>query len=181
MHFFFSRWVMVILHDASVTFFHMTNLIKVFVSEKDGRAALITFFDVLSFSSLLRLHILAPEYSHRAPTFTFLISKLTLKISFSPSESMDDMLSALQTRALQDLDVTEPRILSAMPIALAASSRIRPTLDTFRIEYSRPFWIVLSRYVDLRSLRRLAVWNNQYDYVDIKPDWGDLVLLSAAP
>ncbi|KAH8825879.1 hypothetical protein DL96DRAFT_1817316 [Flagelloscypha sp. PMI_526] len=147
-------------------FIHMTNLIKIFASGKDGRAALITFFEDLSFQ-VFGDYISSPPNTATAPLPSLFLFQT------------HPIADTLQTRALQDLDVTEPRLLSAMPIVLAASYGIRPTLDSFRIEYSGPFWIVLSRYVDLRSLTRLAIWNTQYDYVDIKPDRGDLVLLSA--
>ncbi|KAH8825849.1 hypothetical protein DL96DRAFT_1610085 [Flagelloscypha sp. PMI_526] len=164
----------------------MRRLAQVFMSGPNGSSTIESLLDVLNSSGLLRLDMVELQYPH-VSTFDSALFKFMrlptlqyLKIVLPPFGGSENLVRLFQSKALRDLEVTEPALLSMVPRVAEPYPFLRPTLDTFSVRNGSVFWRTLGQYVDLGELRRLAIWDYEDLVRDLKSDWGDLVTLSAS-
>ncbi|KAH8825896.1 hypothetical protein DL96DRAFT_126863 [Flagelloscypha sp. PMI_526] len=91
------------------------------------------------------------------------------------------LYTALRTRALRDVDISEARLLRNM---LASVDKVSgptplPILDTLRIRNSAAHWRNLMKFLDLKHMKRLGVWDYEQEIGDLTNEWGGLVTVSA--
>ncbi|KAH8797688.1 hypothetical protein DL96DRAFT_1688425 [Flagelloscypha sp. PMI_526] len=103
------------------------------------------------------------------------LQRLKLSISFFKNVEFGTIL---RTTSLSDLDVSDERLFSQLRPATARPT-VLPILDTLRLRYFSPKWRYLLGYLDLSSMKRLGIWDNEEQVTDLAYEWGGLVTASA--
>ncbi|KAH8825902.1 hypothetical protein DL96DRAFT_1681974 [Flagelloscypha sp. PMI_526] len=145
------------------------------------------FLDIIASSSLVRLDLIPFNGIGYSPAHW----KQLLLIRFTQCRSLQylklslgifvdyNFTSVLPAKALQDLDISDPRLLRHYNGSSESSLQTPlPILDTLRIR-GGPHWRKLLKVLDLTHLTRLGIWDFEQEMGDLVNEWGGLVTTSA--
>ncbi|KAH8798552.1 hypothetical protein DL96DRAFT_1688084 [Flagelloscypha sp. PMI_526] len=145
------------------------------------------FLDIIASSSLIRLDLIPFNGIGYSPAhwkqlllvrFTQCRSLQYLKLSLGIFVDYN-FTSVLPAKALQDLDISDPRLLRHYNGSSESSLQTTlPILDTLRIR-GGPHCRKLLKVLDLTHLKRLGIWDFEQETGDLANEWGGLVTTSA--